>query len=384
MSDRRAARRQPAVGWQRHGGLTPSRSPKRGIDSHEGDGFTSSALAVFAAGALRPVVLRLPTADAGGLRGRHVWRGSANWPASWAARACCWSPTRGWRRPAIRSGPWRRCSDAGLDGLRLRRRRGEPDHAPRRGRRWRSPAQHEHRLARGRRRRQLDGLRQGDQLPADQRRQHGRLQGLRQGDPADAALHRRADHGRHRQRSPVLRPDRRREDAHENGLRRPQGGVPRRHPRPRGDRVAAGQGDGRHRHRRPVARAGVVRHHAGATRCRRCSRARRGGCWSRTSRRCCATRTTWKRAAAMQLGANFAGMAIENSMLGACHACANPADGPLRPDARHRHRHPAAARHPLQRCRGRRACTATWLIRRHCSTATRARLPRRWPGASRT
>ncbi len=28
--------------------------------------------------------------------------------------------------------------------------------------------------------------------------------------------------------------------------------------------------------------------------------------------------------AAMQIGANFAGTAIENSMLGACHACANP------------------------------------------------------------
>src|SRR5207244_4558870 len=27
---------------------------------------------------------------------------------------------------------------------------------------------------------------------------------------------------------------------------------------------------------------------------------------------------------AMQVGANFAGTAIENSMLGACHACANP------------------------------------------------------------
>jgi alcohol dehydrogenase len=27
---------------------------------------------------------------------------------------------------------------------------------------------------------------------------------------------------------------------------------------------------------------------------------------------------------AMQLGAHFAGVAIENSMLGACHACANP------------------------------------------------------------
>ncbi len=28
--------------------------------------------------------------------------------------------------------------------------------------------------------------------------------------------------------------------------------------------------------------------------------------------------------AAVQLGAHYAGMAIENSMLGACHACANP------------------------------------------------------------
>src|SRR5690606_727045 len=28
--------------------------------------------------------------------------------------------------------------------------------------------------------------------------------------------------------------------------------------------------------------------------------------------------------AEMQLGAHFAGMAIENSMLGACHSCANP------------------------------------------------------------
>src|SRR5207253_4854799 len=28
--------------------------------------------------------------------------------------------------------------------------------------------------------------------------------------------------------------------------------------------------------------------------------------------------------AAMQLGAHFAGVAIENSMLGACHACATP------------------------------------------------------------
>jgi alcohol dehydrogenase len=34
--------------------------------------------------------------------------------------------------------------------------------------------------------------------------------------------------------------------------------------------------------------------------------------------------TNLKARGAMQLGANFAGSAIENSMLGACHACANP------------------------------------------------------------
>ena len=66
---------------------------------------------------------------------------------------------------------------------------------------------------------------------------------------------------------------------------------------------------------------------------------------------------------AMQLGAHFAGIAIENSMLGACHACANPltahygmthgiAIGILLP---HVIRFNAAG--------GRRRCTATWPTR---------------------
>ena len=37
-----------------------------------------------------------------------------------------------------------------------------------------------------------------------------------------------------------------------------------------------------------------------------------------------------------------------------------PADGPLRHDARHRRRHHAAARHPLQRTRSPARCTPTW------------------------
>ena len=84
-----------------------------------------------------------------------------------------------------------------------------------------------------RRRRQLARLRQGHQLPADQRRRDGRLPRLRQSQDAAAADDRRADHGRHRQRGAELRGDRRRDDAHEDGVRRSVGGVPRRAARSR-------------------------------------------------------------------------------------------------------------------------------------------------------
>ena len=75
---------------------------------------------------------------------------------------------------------------------------------------------------------------------------------------------------------------------------------------------------------------------------------------------------------AMQLGANFAGIGHRELHARRLPCLRQPADGPLRPDARHRHRHPAAARDPLQRAGGRRRCTATWPTKSGWSTATRA------------
>ena len=83
------------------------------------------------------------------------------------------------------------------------------------------------RLDRRARRRQLARLRQGHQLPADQRRRDGRLPRLRQGRDAAAADDWRADDRRHRQRGAELRRHRRRRDAHEDGVRRSDGRVPR-------------------------------------------------------------------------------------------------------------------------------------------------------------
>ena len=51
----------------------------------------------------------------------------------------------------------------------------------------------------------------------------------------------------------------------------------------------------------------------------------------------------------MLAGAHFAGMAIEQSMLGAAHACANPLTARFNIAARPRARDPAAARRPLER-----------------------------------
>ena len=65
-----------------------------------------------------------------------------------------------------------------------------------------------------------------------------------------------------------------------------------------------------------------------------------------------AARTTSRRAAAMLLGAHFAGMAIEQSMLGAAHACANPLTARYDLAARPRAVDPAAARRPLERVGG--------------------------------
>ncbi len=56
-------------------------------------------------------------------------------------------------------------------------------------------------------RRQLDGLRQGNQFPLHQRRPDAGLLGRRQSHEADAADDRRAHDRRHRQRNAIVRPD---------------------------------------------------------------------------------------------------------------------------------------------------------------------------------
>ena len=81
---------------------------------------------------------------------------------------------------------------------------------------------------------------------------------------------------------------------------------------------------GADRHRRHRACAGNVRHQACAIRCRWRSAARPGCCWARISPACSTIPNDLEARGGMQLGACFAGLAIENSMLGATHALANP------------------------------------------------------------
>ena len=156
---------------------------------------------------LAAAAVRLPPARRASSSGRARSRGWANWPANWAARRVLLVTDPGLeaRRPPA-AGDGDRC-EAGLDVFVFDGVEGEPDRArtstPGVGVR---PNRTRIDCIVGRRRRQLDGLRQGDQLPPDQRRPDGRLQGLRQGDEADAAVDRRADHGRHRQRGPVATP----------------------------------------------------------------------------------------------------------------------------------------------------------------------------------
>ena len=59
-------------------------------------------------------------------------------------------------------------------------------------------------------------------------------------------------------------------------------------------------------------------------RCRWRSAAKRGCCWPRTLPACSTIRPTWKPAPACNWGLALPGLAIENSMLGATHALANP------------------------------------------------------------
>ena len=109
----------------------------------------------------------------------------------------------------------------------------------------------------------------------------------------------------------------------------------------------------------------------------------RGGCWPTPSSACCVHPGDVEARAAMQLGAHFAGMAIEQSMLGAAHACANPLTA--RYDLAHgaRARDPAPARRPLERGDRARSATRRCSARRAADARQRDRR-RRWPGGWRT
>ena len=114
------------------------------------------------------------------------------------------------------------------------------------------------------------------------------------------------------------------------------------------DRHAAAAGDGADGHRRHRARAGDLRHARRATMRRWRSAARRGCCW-RQLRHVLEDPDDLEARSDMQLGACFAGLAIENSMLGAAHALANPLTADYGIVARPGDRADAAARDPLQR-----------------------------------
>ena len=78
--------------------------------------------------------------------------------------------------------------------------------------------------------------------------------------------------------------------------------------------------------------------HARARRCRTRSRTRPGRLLGDAFERVLLHPADAEARAAMQLGAHFAGMAIEQSMLGAAHACANPLTARYDLDARPRAR----------------------------------------------
>ena len=85
----------------------------------------------------------------------------------------------------------------------------------------------------------------------------------------------------------------------------------------------------------------------------------------------------------MQLGACFAGLAIENSMLGATHALANPLTADYGIRARPGDRPDAAARDPLQRRRGRRLVSRPAGMHRRQQRLSAARIGRRRTGRFR-
>ena len=121
--------------------------------------------------------------------------------------------------------------------------------------------------------------------------------------------------------------------------------------------------DGDRRLRRDLACGRVVRHRRGATRSRICSRATPGGGSSAHYERVLDTPDDPRARGAMLLGAHQAGIAIEQSMLGAAHACANPLTARYGTTHGDRDRGDAAARRAVERggssAIGMRSCCAS-------------------------
>ena len=104
----------------------------------------------------------------------------------------------------------------------------------------------------------------------------------------------------------------------------PEGRLSRGHSGSRADALAAARSD-RHRGLRcHLARGRKLRHHAAHAGIASCSRARRGVLLAANFERVLRDPCDLEARGAMLLGAHYAGIAIENSMLGATHACANP------------------------------------------------------------
>ena len=134
------------------------------------------------------------------------------------------------------------------------------------------------------------------------------------------------------------------DDARKDGLRRQAGRVSRGDSRSGADAHAAAARDGAHRHRCDCRTRSKPMSRSGGTRCRWRSAARHGGTWLRIFARVLDEPNDLAARGAMQLGACLAGMAIENSMLGAAHALANPLTADVRHRARRGDRTDAAAR----------------------------------------
>ena len=136
----------------------------------------------------------------------------------------------------------------------------------------------------------------------------------------------------------------------------------------------------RHRHRRPRPRRRIVRLHQAQSAVADVLARGLAAAGAEPRDGAARARRTWKPAAAMQLGAIFAGTAIENSMLGVCHACANPLTAHYGITHGTGDRHPAAARHSLQRPGGRPLYAD--LVARRRPAQRRAARRRCWPSAS--